>query len=352
MLPLLMALLLSQPGPGAAGRVVRRAGIDTMPAPGAMVLLHRVGPVEQGAIDSVAADAAGRFAFQFVRDTGAAYLVSARWAGIEYFAPPLDMDDDESVLVTVADTAAAAPVVIAARHVVLSGQASDGTRTVVDLVILSNMGTLARVRPGDELPSWSMLLPPDALNVRVAESDFSPTAFDQHGDTLLLFAPIPPGEREIFLDYQLAPGIRSLPIPVDSAVVAFMLMSEESLEVDALRRRADTTVNERSFHRWTARGDAVGAFVVRFPTVWAPGWLAGSLAVTMAGSLLLVTWVATRRRAMVPAAGRHVDSLLDQLAQLDAAHVGGPAHPGDPAWAAYLRERNRLKSALAALLPR
>lgn len=87
MLPLLMAFLLLQPGPGAAGRVVRRAGTDTVPAPGAMVLLHRVGPVEQGAIDSVAADAAGRFAFQFVRDTGAAYLVSARWAGIEYFAP-------------------------------------------------------------------------------------------------------------------------------------------------------------------------------------------------------------------------------------------------------------------------
>lgn len=351
MLAMLLALLLSQPGHDAAGRVVRRAGTDTLPAAGAMVLLHRVGPVEQGAIDSVTADAAGRFAFRFVADTGSAYLVSARWAGIEYFAPPLGMGNDTAVMVVVADTSAAAPVTIAARHVVVSGPATDGARTVVDLVIVANAGTLARVRAGDELPSWSMLLPPHAVNVRVAESDFSPTAFDQHGDTLLLFAPIPPGEREIFLDYQLAPGSRSMSIPIDPAVEAFTLMSEEALSVGALDRRADTTVNERSFHRWTARGDPVGDLVIRFPAVWAPGWLAGALAATLASTLLLVTWLATRRQAAPPRRGYRVNALLDQLAQLDASHAGGPGQTADPGWEDYLRERSRLKDALKALLP-
>lgn len=352
MLAMLLALLLSQPGPGAAGRVVRRVGTDTLPAGGAMVLLHRVGPVEQGAIDSMTSDAAGRFAFRFVADTGAAYLVSARWAGIEYFAPPLGTGDDTTIVVMVADTSAAAPVATSARHVVVSGPASDGARTVVDLVILSNPGTLARVRAGDEMPSWSMRLPPNAVNVRVAESDFSPTAFDQHGDTLLLFAPIPPGEREIFLEYQLAPGSRSMSIPMDSAAGAFTLMSEEALTVGMLERRADTTVNARSFHRWTAPSGAVGALDIRFPAVWAPGWLAGALAATLAACLLVVTWLTTRRRAGVPPGGHRVDTLVDTLAHLDASQAGGAAQPGDPAWEDYLRERSRLKAALKALLPR
>ena len=40
-----------------------------MPVPGARVLLHRVGREEQGPIDSVRADAAGRFRFRFQPDT-------------------------------------------------------------------------------------------------------------------------------------------------------------------------------------------------------------------------------------------------------------------------------------------
>ncbi|MEO5824931.1 MAG: carboxypeptidase-like regulatory domain-containing protein [Gemmatimonadales bacterium] len=347
---LVLALLLSLPGPGAAGRVVRRAGADTLSVPGAMVLLHRVGPVDQGAIDSMTTDAAGRFAFRFVPDTGAAYLVSARWAGIEHFAPPLGTGNDTAIMLMVADTSAAAPVTIAARHVVVSRPASDGARTVVDLIILSNVGMLARVRAGEDRPSWSMLLPPHAVNVRVAESDFSPTAFDQHDDTLLLFAPIPPGDREIFLDYQLAPGARSMSIPVDAAVGAFTLMSEEVLGVGTLERRPDTTVNEHSFHRWTARGGTAAQLVVRFPSVWAPGWLAGVLAATLAAGLLLVTWHTTRRRAVMPAP--RVDTLLDQLAQLDAAHFNMSGLPGDPTWDRYLRDRSQLKAALKALLPR
>ncbi len=285
-------------------------------------------------------------------DTGAAYLVSARWAGVEHFAPPLGSGDDASIVLMVADTSTSAPVGIAARHVVVSGPASDGARTVVDLVIVSNTGTLARVRAGDEIPSWSMLLPTDVVNVRVADSDFSPTAFDQHGDTLMLFAPIPPGQREIFIDYQLAPGVRSLEIPVDPSTVAFTLMSEESLGVETMVQRGDTTVNGRDFHRWSASREVPPNVVVRFPLVWAPRWLVGALAAGLVVGLLLVSWRATRRRTPDRAPRHGVDELLERLARLDAAHAGDSAQAAGPAWESYLKERARLKAALHELLPR
>src|SRR3954467_9123507 len=72
-----------------AGRVLLPRDADTVPVPGARVVLHRVGRDAQGPLDSVTADASGRFRFRFRADTGALYLLSARWGDVEYFAPPV-----------------------------------------------------------------------------------------------------------------------------------------------------------------------------------------------------------------------------------------------------------------------
>ena len=73
----------------AGGRVLRARAADSVPVPLARVVLHRVGRNEQGPVDSTIADARGRFAFRFLADTTAIYLLSARHDGVTYFASPV-----------------------------------------------------------------------------------------------------------------------------------------------------------------------------------------------------------------------------------------------------------------------
>src|ERR1051326_4119367 len=72
----------------AAGRVVRLQGSATLRVPRAMVVRHRVGRTVQGPVDTTLADAAGRFRLAFAADTAAAWLLSARYGGVEYFSQP------------------------------------------------------------------------------------------------------------------------------------------------------------------------------------------------------------------------------------------------------------------------
>src|SRR5688572_2487069 len=72
----------------------------------ARIVLHRIGSATQGPIDSVITTDDGRFRFRFARDTSALYLVSARFAGIEYFSDAITRDASDVELV-VFDTATA-----------------------------------------------------------------------------------------------------------------------------------------------------------------------------------------------------------------------------------------------------
>lgn len=358
MLPLLVLLTLAATDEIAAGRVVRVSGRDTLPVPGALVILHRVSPDAQGAIDSVRADAAGRFEFRFTADSVGSYLVSARWLAIEYFAPPLLAGgNDRAIRLLVADTSSVTPVAVTARHVVVSGPAPDGTRTVVDLLVLANTGVMTRVGRDSAAPSWRFLLPPFAANLRVADSDFAATAFDQHGDTLLLFAPIPPGERQLFLDYQVTPGTRRLLIPIDAPLAAVNILAEEVLRIRDATEQSDTTVNGRRFHRWTRSFQRAGALELSLPGSSTAPWTLPALIGVVGSMLVVVTVVALRRRgdrttapafASTPA---HADALLAAVVALDARFHGGPNGSTPAAWADYVAERARLKSELDRVLP-
>ncbi len=361
MLPLLVLLTLAPVDEIASGRVVRLSGRATIGVPGALVLLHRVASDAQGAIDSVHADAAGRFDFRFTADSTASYLVSARWLSIEYFAPPLRVGgDDRAITILVADTSSGAPVAITARHVVVSGPAPDGTRTVVDLLVLANSSVLTRVGADSATPSWRLLLPPFAANLRVADSDFAPTAFDQHGDTLLLFAPIPPGERQLFLDYQVTPGSRRLVVPIDQPLASVTVLAEEALQIQHAVPQSDTTVNGRRFHRWTLSFSRASVLDLGLPGTGPGSWTLPALISAVALILALAGVVVLRRRvdaAAVPAlsgapATTNADALVAHVVALDARFRGGRGACSPDAWAAYLVERARLKAELDRVLPR
>ena len=67
--------------------------------------------MEQGPVDSTAADARGRFRFRFRADSGAVYLLSARYREIEYFSTPVHLGarPDTAIRLVVYDTSSRHP---------------------------------------------------------------------------------------------------------------------------------------------------------------------------------------------------------------------------------------------------
>jgi hypothetical protein len=258
-----LAMLQAPEARPISGRVIRVVAGDTVTVPGTMVLLHGVSPTVQGVIDSVRSDAAGRWRFRAAVDSGTVLLVSARHEGIEYFAPPVArerLDALPLVDVLVADLDPTAPVTIASRHLIVGGPAPDGTRDVIDLVVLRNASGRTRAMPDTATPTWQLVLPPHAANARIGDADFAADMLDLHGDTLFLHAPIPPGDRQLFLQYQIVPASRRFEIPMDQAITALTLMAEEeALEADDyLTRSGVEELEGRRFVRWAGAVPAGG----------------------------------------------------------------------------------------------
>lgn len=291
------------PGPRplhASGRVVRLTGRDTVIAPGAQVILHRVTVSKSGPIDSSHADARGRFDFPVVPDTGAVYLVSARWQGVEYFAAPVDLRGDRSdtgMMVVVSDTSSRAPIRLVARHLIVSPVDSDGMRDVVDLFVITNPGPATRVSRDSLHPTWAAALSPYAVNIHGGNSDFSLSAMALRGDTVALYAPIPPGQRNLEFDYQIPPRSREFAIPVDeSAPVSNIVSSDRSIAVRGSYARDDTIIDGKPYARWKGSLAAGTPVLLEFGGTATPRWLIPLLLVVMGLALIAVTVIALRRR--------------------------------------------------------
>lgn len=281
------------------GRVVRVAGHDTLPVADARVVLHRVTVNQSGPVDSLTSDRAGRFAFEAKVDSGAIYLVSARWQGVEYFAAPLALGlgaPANGLVLVVADTSSAAPITFASRHLIVSPLTPDGTRDVVDLVVLDNRGTATRVAADTLTPTWRMRLPHFAINIHGGNSTFSLESMRLLGDTVALYAAIPPGQHEIEIDYQIPPATRSFELPVDADVPVSNIISEDkSLRVIGSYTRSDTVITGKNFARWQGRLVAGAPVVLRFAAAPLPAWLPTAMAVAMALVLVGVTVRVMRR---------------------------------------------------------
>lgn len=299
LLGLVAALQVSEAPRPITGRVIRIVAGDTLPVPGAMVLLHGVSPTVQGVLDSVRSDALGQWRFRASVDSTTVLLVSARHEGIEYFAPPIPRErlrNPAPLDVLVADLDPSAPVALASRHLIIGGPAPDGTRDVVDLLVLRNASGRTRAMADSATPTWQLALPEHAANLRIGDADFSAEALDLHGDTLFLHAPVPPGDRQLFLQYQIVPATRRFAIPMDQAVEALTLMAEEeALGVGAfLARSGEEELEGRRFVRWSGAVPSGGApLVLTLPgRDAAPSWtlpaLIGLLVLVLGGAALRV----------------------------------------------------------------
>jgi hypothetical protein len=337
-----------------AGRVIQIQGSDTVPLPGSRVVLHRIGRDVQGPIDSMLTGPRGNFGFRFRADTSAIFLISAGFAGIEYFSPPIHTDaalPDTALDVLVSDTSSSTPVTIASRHMVVGQPGSDGRRPVLEIVVLENPGPFTRIPRDSTTPSWRGPLPAGAVAFEPGNGDFSPDALEFRAGQTQLFAPIAPGEKQVVYSYVLPAERRRVALPIaDSIADLDVLLQEPSARVVGPLAAADTErIQGRLFHRWTGAASADSRIELSFPGSPGSWLLPGLVAVTAAGFLVLFV-LSRRRRGAVRVSGTGGSDLVERLARLDAQYAGREAEVGPAEWKVYQDERRRLKQELAARL--
>lgn len=347
-----------------AGRVVRLVGNDTVPAPRVRVVLHRVSPAIQGPVDSLSADGAGRFTFRFVPEKGAIYLVSARFGGIEYFGRPIQPDPaapDTGLMVVVAETSSTAPVSLVERHTVFGSLGANG-RSVVEVFVIGNDGQATRIAPDSIRPAWALRLPGGARGVTVVQGDVAIEAVSTRRDSLLVFAPIPPGRKQLAIEYLLPAEQRELSLAYDQPVdTVSVLVEDDAAKVSAprLAPAPPETIQGKPLRRWAGRMPAGATITVAWPR---PGQTTAiGLAVLVGLFAVALGFAGWRflRTPPVPSAApgapstvtpSATDALLDRIARLDARYRGREQEVTAEEWSRYLAEREQLKRALEAAL--
>lgn len=340
--------LIAQQRIPVAGRVVR-AGADSTPAAGVRLVLHRVGRSFQGPIDSAVSDARGRFQLRFTVDTTFLYLLSANYSGIEYFSPPINTNPalpDTALVVLVFDTSATQPVDQVARYLVIRRPAENGSRSVLDLIVLANRGAATRVA-GDTLrPAWQGFVPRGIGGIRVGEADLSSDAIVFRGDSIMVFAPIAPGEKQIALEYAVPPGTPLRLRFSQDSVATNVLLQDAGARVEGAEMIAtDSQVIEgESFHRWIGAPHAGETITIGFGgsggTV--PGWLLPVM-VGVAGAGLLIAVLRLRPRRSVVS----LEALTDRLAELEVKYAGREGEVTPEEWQVYQGDRTRLRAELS-----
>ena len=336
--------------------MLRAAASDSVPLPGARVVLHRVGREEQGPVDSTMTDGRGRFAFRFTADTTAIYLLSARHDGIAYFASPVHTNPerpDTAIELIVSDTSSRGSVTMAARHIVVSAPDEHGARAVVEVIVLHNGGSTAVVAPDSTRPVWAVRVPSAATAVNAGEGDFSASAVRPAGDSVGLFAAVAPGDKQLVLQYSLPGDIGRVRFPFDEPVPLVNLMLEEPAArvLGGLTAKRDSqTIQGRGFGRWEGPMAAGAVLIIRLPR---PLRLGGSALAALVGALALVlVWAGVRMLRARPhaSAAETPAGLVDAIARLDAAHAAGGWSADSPESAAWAEQRARLKARLLELL--
>ncbi|MEO8635202.1 MAG: hypothetical protein ABI587_07995 [Gemmatimonadales bacterium] len=357
LLHLLPGLLAAQQPAVVSGRVIRLSHGDTIAEAGARVVLHRIARAVQGPFDSTLTGARGEFGFRWRADTASVYLLSSSHDGIEYFSTPVHLNaalPDTGVLLVVSDTSSTAPVTTISRHIVISKPATDGTRSTLEIVMLANLGSATRVAGDTTDPVWAARLPTGAIGFQPGNGDVAAEAMASRNDSVMLFAPVAPGDKQLIFTYSLPPSPGTVRFPVvDSIGIVNLLLEEFAVPVrgGALVRGDSQAIEGRSFRQWTGAVPAGGAIDVDFPG----GPNRAVLPALVGGVALLLGLVLVRalRRAPVAqpnAPGSH--SALDSIAALDARYAGKESEVPATEWVTYLAERERLKAILSKELAR
>jgi hypothetical protein len=251
------------------------------------------------------------------------------------------------------DTSSTAPIALEARHIVLTRPGEDGSRSVLDLIILRNGGRLTRVAPDTTRPSWSTVLPPGTIGLEVGEGDVSREAVSRRGDSLIVTAPLAPGERQLTIQYQVPARRGILELPFDKPGLTVNVLAEESgvrISDDGFTPADSQVIQGRSFRRWTGITPPGRVVRVMLPDNRnTPRWVLAALVAGLSVALAGAAWyLVARRGRKVPQAA--AADLLDTIAALDARYLGREGEIPPQEWSSYQTERARLKAELEASL--
>ncbi|MDH3458615.1 MAG: hypothetical protein OER90_17385 [Gemmatimonadota bacterium] len=336
------------------GRVVRMVGGDSTAVVGRWVVLHAVlGPTEGAAIDSQRTDRTGRYALgQALVDTSALYLTSVEHQDVAYFseafAPPPSGVEVVPPLVVYDTSATDPPIEVAERHVLVRRPESGGRR-VVELFVLVNRGERTRVAADSFSPVWQGAVTPLAREFEIGMSDLGTDAIEYHANTLTVFAPIPPGERQILVGYLLGSNLDSMTVIVDQPIERLSILLEDSLaslDAPALTLRGVEELDGSMLRRYGAESIERGARVTlrfgsgrraRSPVVW--------IVIPLAAVVLFGVFALWWRRTRMSAAPGEDDpaALAADIAALDAARTTMDEET-------YRARRAELKARLSAAL--
>lgn len=335
--------------PNAEGRPV--------PVAGQWVVLHRVATAGGAPLDSMRTNSAGRYRIRYtadVADADALYFVSARYAGIAYFTPPLrgprvsGGDADVMVYETSSD---ASVIRWQGRHLVVS--APRGARREVAEIFEIENGSPRTITARDSAnPVWATVLPAGAESVAVAPGDVSAASVQFRPGRAELFAPISPGVRQIAITYLLPAGAFPLSVPMEKPVTVLEVLLEEpraSVEGGKLTRVAPATIDGRQFQRFLTQ-DAAASAVIRVsvpPPVTQNRNVLVAMGVGVALVMIAALFWRVRRAPTLEAqsSSSDVDRLVAELAALDAKHEREPTNAATRA--SYDAARAKLKAAIA-----
>jgi len=347
-----------------SGRVVRPGTSGMITVPGAWVTLHRVAPDSSGPVDSVRADANGRYSIRYKPLGGdAVYFASSMFGGVAYFTPPLPATDaggDAGEITVFNTTSSPVPIHTRGRHLVVSASAVDGRRTLVEVFELSNDTTITAVAGARGRATWSTALAPNAANFQIGQSDVGGNAVQFRDGRVLVYASISPGIRQVAFSYSVPAADFPLTMPVTEPVGVFEVLLEDpgaSASGGGLAEQAAVSLEGRSFRRFLAQ-DMRGGLDITI-TVGAPTGPRGNRyllwPVVVAGAVMAVAlaFALTRRRSVpvvpreqVPTDAAH---LARDIAELDDAFVRIGA-PTDTERDAYQQRRQALKARLSTAL--
>lgn len=348
-----------------SGRVVRPSGEALIGVAGAWATLHRVGSDGGAPIDSMRTRAGGGYEFRYRAGAAddAVYFVSASHGGIAYFSPPLasPVVSGGDAEITVFDTTSSPiPIQVRGRHLVVSA-AAQGKREIIEVYELSNDSSLTLIAPDTATPTWSAVLPDDAEDFDVGESDVAEAAVEFEAGRLRVFAPIAPGLKQIAVSYVLPANAFPVSIPIERSTPVLEVLIEDpagSATGAGVVEMDPVSAEGRTFRRFLAAdAPATGVLVLRMPRAARFGrgtYLAIVLLAIGTAMLIVLARSFSRRRSLAP--GRvelpdDPDRLAREIAALDAAYERMPA-PTDEARAAYQARRQELKQRLAVALAR
>ena len=340
-----------------SGRVLNQSAPDSAPAAGVRVVAHRIGRTVQGPTDSTRTDRTGAFRLSMPADSEAVYLLSARHHGIEYFSAPFQDPSGrgaDTVVLVVSDTSSTVLVRAPRRHIVIAPPTTERTREIVDLVTLETVGgRLTRVAPDSITPNWAGPLPPGVLDVVVGESDFSPDAVELARDSVFVFGPVAPGDKQLLLQYWIPVDRLTLLIPSSSDEMDLYIEGSGATATGpGLSAAAPEEIGGGQFSHWSGAVPEGRAVQVRL----APrGQESSALIVGLVSVMVLILAAAAFRLVRRPAPPRSAATsaeLIDRLARLDAAQSSRREDPDREVVERYHRERAQLKREIAAALAR